>query len=610
MYKEKLENILKNVQKPARYIGGEYGSVIKKNGALRFAFCFPDTYEIGMSHLGMKILYNIINSDDNFCCERVFMPLPDMADAMRKNEILLYGLESLEAIRNFDFIGFTLQYELTYTNLLAMLDLAGLELLASDRNDTDPIVIGGGPCACNPEPIADFFDMFVIGEGEEVILEILQLYKACKSEGFIKSVFLEKAAQIKGVYVPSLYNITYKKSGEIDKIIALKNAPETVKKCLINNINDVLFPDEFVVPFCDIVHDRAVIEILRGCIRGCRFCQAGFIYRPFREKSAEKNLENAVALCENTGYDEVSLSSLSTGDYSEIELLLTKLTNYCNPKNINLSLPSMRIDSFSDDILQKIKSVRKSGLTFAPEAGTAKLRDIINKNITEDEIMKGCKVAFEGGYTSVKLYFMLGLPGETDEDILGIKQLVDKIIELYYNTPNRQKGKQISISVSLSTFIPKPFTPFQFEPQLDKNEVIRRRKLLLSELKNKKVSISWSSYDESLLEAALARGDRRLGQVILNAYKNGSYLDGWEEYFNFSNWEKAFADCQLDMSFYANRRRDYAEIPPWGMLDFLVDRDFLIEENRKAHAGITTPSCREKCAGCGVSRCLGGARLE
>lgn len=612
MYRKILDKILPEVQKPARYIGGEYGSVIKEKDStdLRFAFCFPDTYEIGMSHLGMKILCELINGRENYWCERVFMPLPDMEEKMRENNILLYGLESLEPIRDFDFIGFTLQYELTYTNLLAMLDMAGLPVLAEERGEHSPIIIGGGPCACNPEPLADFFDLFVIGEGEEVTLELLELYQKCKKAQCTKAEFLEKSAQIKGIYVPAFYEIKYNSDGKIEKIIPKKNAPAKIKKRIIKNIDDVFSPEKFIVPFCEIVHDRAITEILRGCIRGCRFCQAGFIYRPFREKSVEKILGNVKALCENTGYDEVSLSSLSTGDYSGIERLLTELTDYCNPKNINLSLPSMRIDSFSDEILQKVKSVRKSGLTFAPEAGTSRLRRIINKNITEEEILGGCKTAFEGGYTSVKLYFMLGLPLETDEDILGIKTLTDKIIDLYYETPNRQKGKQISISVTLSTFIPKPFTPFEFEPQIEKEEIIRRRKLLLENLRNKKVSVSWSDYNESILEAALARGDRRLGQVILKAWKNGCRLDGWAEYFDFSKWEKAFSDCGIDIAFYANRKRDYDEIPPWGMLDFLVDRDFLIAENKRAHEEAVTPSCREKCSNCGVSRCIGGGCIE
>ena len=608
MYREELDKILPNVQKPARYIGGEINAVIKNKNDIdiRFAFCFPDTYEIGMSHLGMKILYSLINNIENYWCERVFMPLPDMTEKMRINDILLYGLESLEAIQNFDFIGFTLQYELCYTTVLAMLDLAGIPLLANERTTLNPIIIGGGPCVCNPEPVADFFDLFVIGEGEEVTLELLRLYETCKKEEKSKHEFLEKAAQIEGIYVPSLYEITYKPDNTIEHITPSK----TVKKRFVKNFSDVFEPEIFVVPFCEVVHDRAVTEVLRGCIRGCRFCQAGFIYRPYREKTCEKIFENAKTLCENTGYDEISLCSLSTGDYSKIEELLTKLTDYTAPKNINLSLPSMRIDSFNDEILQKIKSVRKSGLTFAPEAGTARLRDVINKNISEEEILKGCKIAFEGGYSAVKLYFMLGLPTETDEDIEGIKLLIDKIIDTYYCTPNRSKAKPVSVSVTLSTFIPKPFTPFEFEPQTERDEITRRRKELLSILKNKKVSVSWSDYNVSVLEAALARGDRRLGQVILNAFKSGCFLDSWDEYFNFTKWEKAFEDADLNMSFYAGRKYTYDEITPWSMLDMLIDRKFLIEENRRAHERISTTSCRENCAGCGVSKSMGGRCIE
>jgi radical SAM family uncharacterized protein len=612
MYREKLEKVLPLVQKPARYIGGEINSINKNKSetTLRFAFCFPETYDIGMSHLGIKILYSLINNVPRYWCERVFMPLPDMSALMRENEILLYGLESLEPVRDFDIIGFTLQYELTYTNVLAMLDLAGIPVLARERGEAHPVVIGGGPCACNPEPLADFFDAFIIGEGEQVTTEFLALYEQCKARQESKSELLEKAAQIEGIYVPSLYEISYKSNNEIEKIEPAKSAPVKVRKRIIEDLNIVYFPDRFIVPFCEIVHDRAVSEVLRGCIRGCRFCQAGFIYRPLRERSEEKIISSIKELCENTGCDEVSLLSLSTGDYSGIKELLKNLTAYTNNKNISLSLPSMRVDSFSDEILRQVKSVRKSGLTFAPEAGTARLRAIINKNISEEEILRGCRLAFEGGYTSVKLYFMLGLPGETDEDIEGIKHLIDKIIETYYNVNDRKKGVAIAVSVTLSTFIPKPFTPFEFEPQLPREEVARRRKHLLDILRNKKVKVSWSDYNESVLEAALARGDRRLGQVILRAWQSGCELDGWAEHFKFAKWENAFSDCGIDMAFYANRRRDYDEIPPWAMIDMMVSREFLIAENKRAHEGNPTPSCREKCAGCGVSERMGGACFE
>lgn len=613
MLRDKIEELLLSVQKPARYIGGEPGSVVKnkKDVSVRFAFCFPDTYDIGMSHLGMKILYSLINSRPDYWCERVFAPAVDFEELMRENQIPLYALESLDPVNDFDFIGFTMQYELSYTNVLNMLDLAGVPLLASDRDDRlMNIIVAGGPCVCNPEPLADFFDLFILGEGEEVNLELMDLYKDMKAHGASKSDFLKKAAQINGIYVPSLYSVSYNSDGTVREIMHSEGASDTVRKRIIKDFDKVFYPSEFVVPFTEIVHDRASVEVLRGCIRGCRFCQAGFIYRPFREKSAETVCCEAKELCKNTGYEELSLASLSTSDHSEIGDILTGLIPYAQKEHINLSLPSLRVDNFSKELMDKITKARKGSLTFAPEAGTQRLRDVINKNVTEEELMRTCQTAFEGGCTNVKLYFMLGLPDETDEDIIGIAKLAQKVIGLFHSIPDRPKGKGVQISISTATFVPKPFTPFEFEPQATREEIMHKQELLTSSVNSKKIKVSWHDPYTSILEAVLARGDRKVGKAILSAWENGCKFDSWSEHFCIEKWRRAFEENGLDMDFYASRKRSYEEVMPWEHIDYCVSKSFLIRENKKAHLAQTTEHCRKKCAGCGVNKEIGGACFD
>ena len=580
MLKDKIEKLLLQVRTPSRYIVGELNSVVKDKSKvdLRFAFCFPDTYEIGMSHLGMKILYSLTNSRENYWCERVFAPDVDFEELMRKNDIPLYGLESLEPIKDFDFIGFTIQYEMCYTNILNMLDLAGVPVKACDRTALAPIVVAGGPCVCNPEPLVDFIDIFIIGEGEEVNLELMDLYAEMKKKGASKQEFLEASAEIDGIYVPSLYDVSYNEDGTV-KTFTPDNvhAKPVVRKRIIKDFDKVFYPDSFVVPYSEIVHDRAIVEVLRGCIRGCRFCQAGYIYRPFREKTTGTICKETKSLCENTGYEEVSLSSLSTSDFSDIENMLVKLSDYTEEEKINLSLPSMRIDRFSKELMEQIQKVRKSGLTFAPEAGTQRLRDVINKNITEEEIFRACKLAFDGGYTSVKLYFMLGLPTETDDDVRGIADLAERIVDFYYENPNRPKGKNIQISISCATFVPKPFTPFEFEPQASEEEIKHKQEVLLSSVRSRKrINVSWSKYRVSVLEAVLAKGDRRLCNVIYDAWQSGCKFDSWDEHYRYDLWKRALEKNGLDTDFYACRKREYDELFPWDHLDYYVSKEFLV----------------------------------
>ncbi|WP_308619848.1 TIGR03960 family B12-binding radical SAM protein [uncultured Eubacterium sp.] len=608
MIKKEVEKILQYVQKPARYVGGELNSVIKDADKvdIRYAFCFPDIYEIGMSHLGMKILYGLVNEREDAWCERVFAPDIDMEEQMRKHNVPLFALESGDYIKDFDMIGFTLMYELCYTNVLNMLDLAGIPLYSKDRTELSPIICVGGPCACNPEPIADFVDIVFLGDGEESTNAVIDLLKECKKNGASKQEFLLKAKDITGVYVPSFYKDSYNDDGTLKELVPINDAPEKVKKSIVSDMNKCYYPKEFVVPFISIVHDRAVEEIFRGCIRGCRFCQAGFIYRPIREKSVETINAQSKALIESTGYDELSLCSLSTSDHSQVNEMLTSLIDWTAKDKINLSLPSLRVDNFSDELVDKLNKVRKSGLTFAPEAGTQRLRDVINKNVTQEEVIKTCTKAFDNGWTTVKLYFMMGLPTETMEDIEGIANLGMDVIHAFYKNPNRQKGTGLQVNVSCSSFIPKPFTPFQWEPEDTMESLKAKQKHLLESIPSKKIKVSYHETPTSLLEGVLARGDRRLSAVLYSAYKKGCKFDSWDEHFKFDAWMEAFEENNLDPYFYTQRRRDFSEVLPWDHLDYGISRKFLERENIKAHENKTTPHCRIQCAGCGANRLNGG----
>ncbi len=612
MINKEVEKILLKVQKPGRYVGGEMNSVIKdKNKVnIRFAFCFPDVYEVGMSHLGMKILYSLFNQKEDIWCERVFAPWTDMEALMREKHIPLYALESGDPLTEFDFIGFTLQYELSFTNILNMLQLGGIPVKSCDRRELKNIVCAGGPCACNPEPIADFIDLFFIGEGEEVDLEVMELYRECRKNGDSKHDFLIKAAQIKGVYVPSLYNVEYNEDFTVKSVTPTFNAPEKVEKRLMMDMDKSYYPENFVVPMIEIIHDRAMEEIFRGCIRGCRFCQAGFLYRPVREKSVDVINRQCHMLCNNTGYDEVSLSSLSSSDYTRIGELLTELNDWAKTEKVSISLPSLRVDGFSDEIISKIKTVRKSGLTFAPEAGTQRMRDVINKNVLEDELMATCSKAFNGGWSKVKLYFMIGLPTETTEDIVGIAELGQKVVNTFYKCENRPKGKGVSVTLSTSSFVPKPFTPFQWEPQDTEESLKEKQRTIKESIKTKKITYNYHDSSTSFLEAVFARGDRRLCRVMELALERGFHFDGWGECFDLDKWLELFRECGISPEFYANRRRSFDEVLPWDHIDYGVTKEFLINECKKAYSNQTTFNCREKCSNCGAAKWKGGVCVE
>ena len=596
---KKLNKILSDVEKPARYAGGEYNAVIKDwdKTDLHFTLCFPDIYEIGMSHLGIKILYDILNKEEKIWAERSFMVWQDMEDKLREHNIPLYSLESKMPLKKADILGFTLQYELSYSSILAMLDLAGIPLLSRDRDESDPLICGGGPCAYNPEPLADFIDFFVIGEAEESILEVTDVIKKAKKGNNKKSEILEALSKIEGVYVPSLVDIIYNDDNTV------KSVSKVVKKRLIKDLDKAEFPTKLVVPYIEAVHDRITLEIMRGCIRGCRFCQAGYIYRPLREKSVEKLTETAQESFCRTGYDEISLSSLSTSDYSQLKGLKAKLNEFTKEKMINLSLPSLRIDNFKEEAADSLSEIRKSTLTFAPEAGSQRMRDIINKNIEEETILDTMEFAFRKGFSSVKLYFMIGLPFETDEDVADIAVLVRKIERIYNNIPVPERGKRLQITVSVSSFVPKPHTPFQWCPQDSYEELTRKQDILKTDLRSKHIRLNWHDAETSVLEGVFARGDRRLSSVILKAYELGCKLDGWNEWFSYEKWQKAFSEARIDPKFYNQRTRETSETLPWDTIDCGLKKSFLISELKNAEAETTSPNCRQACLACGAEGC-------
>ncbi len=605
------DSILLEVDKPARYIGNEINCVKKelKDIAIRFAMCFPDVYEIGMSHLGMQILYDMFNRYDDVWCERVFSPWLDLDHIMREKNIPLFALESQDPIRDFDFLGITIQYEMCYTNILQILDLSHIPIWAKDRSEDDPIVIGGGPCTYNPEPIAEFFDLFYVGEGEILYRQLFDLYKENKKQGCSRMDFLRKAATIPGIYVPAFYQVTYKEDQTIASFLPIyEDVPSVVEKALVNNLDEAPYPEKPVVPFIKVTQDRVVLEIQRGCIRGCRFCQAGQLYRPVRERSLEQLKEYALTLLENTGHEEISLSSLSSSDFSKLEDLVTFLIEECSKRYINISLPSLRIDNFSIGVFNKVQDVRKSSLTFAPEAGSQRLRNVINKGLTQEDILHGSRLAFESGWTRVKLYFMLGLPTETEEDIKGIAILCDKIAREFFDAVPKEERKNgpVQIVASTSFFIPKPFTPFQWAPMNTKEQFLDKAYLtkntIMEQLNQKRIKYNWHEADVSVLEGVFARGDRKIARVIYNAYQKGCIYDAWSEYFKNDIWLDTFKECGIDISFYTTRTRSLDEIFPWDFLSCGVTKDFLKEEWIKAQNEEITYNCKQTCNQCGAMK--------